>query len=310
MNNVVANKIFKKIKELPCFTEQGKQIIDIRRIEAGQSSLCFEVVIQRLLATDLITETESYFVKYDDNTLFFSNELNASKAASLQGLSPKVYYAEQHWLVTEFIEGNTLDKINSSTQDKIDVALPLLEQCHKLRANVPQLNIKEILLDIIKSNSFTSEQVQRVDKLVSELPDITESQNNHLVLCHGDINFSNILIKHDKAMLIDFECSCLAELEFELAMFIAINKLTAIEESYTLKRYKALCESNENEINSDKLEQYLLYSYLINGLWYLEKAGKTGGANKFKLYELGIEQLSLFDSLYPSGLLAHFTSNS
>lgn len=275
------------IEVLPCFLAFNNQSsLNINRIEAGQSSLCFEVK----------HNDKSYFVKYDDNLSFFENELKTSKAASHIALSPKVIYAANCWLVNEFVYGETLDRSSASIPEKISVALDLMRQCHSLKVELPPLNITKIITCILSHSCFSDTQKDHVQAILRKLP--TQFGNNYVV-CHSDINFSNIIMTKNKAWLIDFECACLAEKEFEIAMFFAINLLTVTEQNYALKLYQA---SNPHVvINMKRLNTYLLYSYLLNGLWYIEKIEETmNEAKRVKFRTLAAKQFELFDLIWPS----------
>ena len=120
------------------------------------------------------------------------------------------------------------------------------------------------------------------------------------VVCHGDLNFTNILHDNDNtAWLIDFECAQLAPPEFDLAMFIAVNNIATQDITHIIAEYSALMPTSR--LNKSLLHYYLLFSLLINGLWYLStmkpiditKMENTEVENK--VYGLAIEQWSTFD---------------
>jgi len=301
------NQLCEKIKQLPCFKQgslkQGNtESIIIKKIEAGQSSLCFDVTLHSndTRADEMYKRViKRYFVKYSPDATFFEYEQKASKVTSTVKLSPKVIYASQHWLVNEFVDAETLDKTDVSVKYKINVALKLMQNCHKLFVPVPPLNINQTITQLIASESFSDTQKQLLNTLLNSLPTIGELPNSNLVLCHGDINFSNIMTIDDKAWLIDFECTCLAEKEYELAMFIAINQLNKDEQDYTLRSYK---EMDCNDINEKKLNTYLLYSYLMNGLWYFNQMNSTTALESIHFNRLAEQQLTLFDTLFLSDL--------
>ncbi|WP_426357062.1 phosphotransferase [Pseudocolwellia sp. HL-MZ19] len=302
-------QLCEKIKQLPCFNLRDDESLLITKIEAGQSSSCFDVSItnNKNITSDnvLITSiTQRYFVKYDSNASFFENELKTSQAASNINLSPHVIYAEKNWLVNEFIYAESLDSTTSNIKSKIEIAIKLMQQCHTLDVSLPELNINEIITQIIASKSFSIAQREHIQLLFTHMSTIGDKPQSHSVVCHGDINFSNIITANNKAWLIDFECACLAEKEFELAMFMAINFMNADEQALTLAYYEKLNNANDIRIDQNKLDQYLSYSYLINGLWYFEKVkgmqGTNQGNKKDVFYDLAIKQLTLFDEVNPA----------
>lgn len=298
------NQLCEKIKQLPCFSQWSSELITIKKITTGQSSLCFDVTLHSNgTRADGMHKSviKRYFVKYDNNVTFFENEQIASKATSTVNLSPKVIYANQHWLVNEFIDAETLDNTDVSVKYKINVALKLMQHCHKLYVPIPTLNISQVITQLIASDSFSNTQKQHFNTLLNNLPIIDELPNSRSVLCHGDINFSNIMTLDDKAWLIDFECACLAEKEYELAMFIAINQLNKGEQDYTLRCYKEM-DVSDNSIDKKKLNTYLLYSYLMNGLWYFNQVNSTKTSESINFNRLAEEQFTLFDTLLLSDL--------
>lgn len=282
------NPLTALIKNLPCFDDS----VVIERIEAGQSSECFKVI-----ASFEDSPVKTYFVKYDVNADFFDNELKASNEAAQLGISPTVIYSGKHWLVNEFIEGSTLDNCSSSINEKIDSALDLIKKCDLLTIQVPIFNINNIITHIMISRCFSNEQRNHVQKILHKLPIV---ENIKLVTCHGDVNFSNVITDNHSVWLIDFECACLAEKEFEIAMFFAINLLNTQQQNYALSAYRKL--QPKVGIVAAKVSVYLMYSYLINGLWYMEKAQeiKISPSKRSDFYIVALEQLSLFDSMYPS----------
>jgi thiamine kinase-like enzyme len=133
---------------------------------------------------------------------------------------------------------------------------------------------------------------------------ITDTQRVNVV-CHGDLNFTNVLHDNDNtAWLIDFECAQLAPPEFDLAMFIAVNNIATQDITHIIAKYCALMPTCR--LNSSLLHYYLLFSHLINGLWYLSNTKpvditKTEHTEvesieaENKMYGLAIEQWSAFD---------------
>jgi len=290
--------LYKKIKALPCFALDEIETLVITNIEAGQSSQCFDVSIQGI-------KSKRYFVKFNADSVTFKNEVEASNYASDIKLSPQVFYSDKNWMVNEFIQAKSLDKLEASVKSKIELSVKLIQQCHTLGAKLPQLNLPVIVTDIINTERFSASQKEHVMHIVSNIPSFSETAENELVLCHSDVNFSNVLFKHNQAWLIDFECACLADKEFELAMFMAINFLTIEEQTYTVNCYENLNNVTSSKLDKDKLAVYLTYSYLINGLWYFDKANEKHCKPKELFYTLSIKQLKLFDKMYSEESLIH-----
>jgi len=273
------------IKGLPCFNHDAI----IKEINAGQSSKCFKV----LVVNEKGQET-AYFVKYNNAATFF-DEVNASKEAALSAISPNVIYHDEHWLVNEFIEGTTLDNACIPTEEKINITLNLMEKLEHLSISLPVVNLQNIITDIINHSCFSLVQRDYIQNVQSTLPCLNTATG---VVCHGDINFSNVIVTKDHSWLIDFECACVADKEYELAMFFAVNLLNKTEQEYSINKYNA--KHANQTINVFKLSHCLLYTYLINGLWYIEKYKDINNtaADKKRFYCLALQQLIGFKRIY------------
>jgi len=273
--------VISSLKSLPCFTEIDK----ISLVTDGLSHTCLKV----------ITTTQVLFAK-KLNSKTADVEVNAVLACAGQGISPHVIYHDKQWLVTEFVEGETLVHEELELDSKIAIALKLMASCHHLSTvehvqSIPSLDTRQsVNALLINPTSFIAPQRDALDKVTRTLTDAIESlmckTGSMSVLCHGDINFTNILLGEDqRSWLVDFECAHRAPVEFDLAMFIAVNDI-AIDNIITIvDAYTALVPSTD--INLDLLNHYILYSFYINGMWYL--------ANN--LQSLARAQWSSFDKL-------------
>ena len=276
------------LRSLPCF----KKVVDISLLIDGMSHTCIKVT----------TALQLFFVK-KLNSETAREEVLSSRYTAKHGLSPRVIYHDNYWLVTDYIVGITLDKTVFTGSQCIDTALSLMAKLHQL---MPQPN-NETIPDL-----DTSKSVQRLFTNPSSIPsqqrlflaDITKTLtlkidaeqkrlNTANILCHGDINYSNILIDEaQQPWLIDFECSHLAPVEFDLSMFIAVNNISPRHISEIVNSYTALDSSYMP--NNTLLTYYLLYSYFINGLWYLDNTNDS--KVNCHLKSLAIEQWSAFDN--------------
>jgi len=281
------------LKSLPCFTT----ILEMSLLAEGMSHNCFKVTTpeQVLLAKKLNQETAI-------------TEVFSALTCSKKGLSPKVVYHDNDWLVTVFIAGTSLAQSELESTKKISTALRLIAKLHQL--DLPQDNQSFPTLDTAKSvnhlltNTVLFNQYQ-IHKLMSITKILTNDINTQIslhsipnVVCHGDLNFTNILIDNlitenrEKPWLIDFECTHLAPVEFDLAMFVAVNNFTHQQLSEIITRYSKLAPNYR--VNYKLLTCYILYSYFINGLWYLDNVNHSKADTDFRT--LAIEQWSTFDS--------------
>jgi len=276
------------LQSLPCFAE----IVDISMLVDGMSHTCSKVT----------TASQVYFVKRLNKETAWEEVVSCRYAAN-HGLSPRVIYHDNTWLVTEYIDSITVDKAELSADKRINTSLMLMAKLHQLS---PQLKTGSLpYLDTLKSvqRLFTNPAVlptrQRViladitDKLTSIIEAEQKRSGAKNVLCHGDMNYSNILLDMtQQAWLIDFECSHLAPVEFDLSMFIAVNNFPTHHINDIVASYIALVPNYRP--NKTLLTYYLLYSFFINGLWYLDNSNHSEINNHLR--SLAIAQWSAFDS--------------
>ncbi len=276
--------LFDEIKALPCFTKIDCQLSPIA---GGESHCCFKVTLQESGIE------KSYFVKsLCDHQTTASAEVASSIVAGEAQLAPAVIYHSPLWLVTDFIDGQSLQEFTTnnsafSSDESISLVMSLMVSTHKLLGSDKHsvINVIELLNDQINQPCFTKKQQVSLAKVISEVANF-QLFDNHLVLCHGDINYENIRLSHTfeqsqltkQAWLVDFECSGLAEPEYDAAMYMAINLLPHENIDHVISYYQ---QYSAVTLNDKKLRCYLACCYLINGLWYVEKAGKSEQANAF-----------------------------
>ena len=273
--NDESNHISEDIKALPCFSH-GSCIVT--PIIGGESHACFKVTFSKGG-----TET-SYFVKsLAGHQETAKVEVAVNLLAAEAGLAPAIVYRSSLWLVCEYIHGESLEKLSLekpllTPNNKIMIAMNLMLKVHQLKhsSNHPVLVIKELLLNLATDINPTHLQQAFVYEVIEKIIPLQLSSDN-LVLCHGDVNYENIRLSDslnkghllEKTWLVDYECSCLAEAEYDIAMFIAINALSAEDVEVAIKRYQQYAKIS---INDEKVRAYLACCYLINGLWYLKLA--------------------------------------
>lgn len=269
------NPTYEEIKTLPCFA-QG--YCNVTPIIGGESHVCFKVDLSKDG-----TET-SYFVKsLAGHQETAKAEVAVNLLAAEAGLAPTIAYHSPLWLVCEYIHGESLErfsveKASLTSHDKIMITMNLMSKVHQLKHpnNHPVLAINELLLNLAGDIKATHLQQAFVNEVIEKIMPLQLTSDN-LVLCHGDVNYENIRLSDsfnkdhllEKTWLVDFECSCLAEAEYDIAMFIAINALNAEDVEVVIKRYQ---QYTKIRVDDAKVRTYLACCYLINGLWYLKLA--------------------------------------
>ena len=274
-------ELIEQLTRLKCFANIDR----VSTIEQGDSHHCFKVVDQK----------KSYFVKYFHHIEHCHQYNQLNKIAADIGLAPALIYNDKCWQVYQFIEGSSLNLCSLPLKQKIEHCLTLMVACHQKidvtrLTQIPVLNIFEVIKPL--TQHLTDDQQRLISKINGML-------NNTLlinpsVLCHGDINFSNIILAN-KPWLVDFECACIADKEFDLAMMLSVNELlseatpSVIDSS--IDYYNERSSAN-SLIDKEKLMYYLAFSFVINGLWYFER-DKNNSRFKHKAFK----QFNYFDSL-------------
>ena len=276
-------ELIEQITRLKCFDNIDR----VSTIEQGDSHHCFKVVDQN----------KCYFVKYFDHIEHSHQYNQLNKIVADIGLAPALIYNDKFWQVHQFIEGSSLNLWPLSLKEKVEHCLTLMVACHQKidvtkLTQVPVLNFFEVIKPLTKH--LTNDQQSLINKIIDML-------NNTLlispsVLCHGDINFSNIILAN-KPWLLDFECACIADKEFDLAMMLSVNELlseatpSVIDSS--IDYYNERSSAN-SIIDKEKVMRYLVFSFIINGLWYFESYNNKKDS---RLKHKAFKQFNYFDSV-------------
>jgi thiamine kinase-like enzyme len=241
---------FKQLQALSFF----KTITAIEEVSTGLSSQCFKV----------IADGKAFFVK----KITTPNEVFASLFASEKGIGANVVYHDKNWLINPFIDGENLALSQQPIEQKIAISMKLMQKIHKVNAKPAILMPAQIINEHICQPHFSTRQQADLTQLAKQLiKPLTQDENT--AYCHGDLNFSNVLITaKSEAFLVDFECACSAPIEFDLAMFIAVNNIKHHEITMVLQCYQ---QKSSAPINRQLLNAYVLFCYLINGLWYVNR---------------------------------------
>lgn len=291
--------VINSLKSLPCFSEI--QAISLLANGLSQTSLKVTTSSQVFFAKKLNDETANTEISCA-LLCALSCVREGSGQDAKQRLSPPVIYHDQQWLVTEFINGITLAESQLNDEVKTSTALSLLAKLHQLPALVTKytihqlntsLSVKRLLTNPAPLLATQGHVLDNVTKILTAAIDhFIKASKSPSVLCHGDINFTNILIDDEqRSWLIDFECAHVAPVEFDLAMFIAINNIADCKIAGVVNDYGKLVASYQP--NKQLLNYFILYSFYINGLWYFDNLNDL--PTDKQLHALAIEQWSAFD---------------
>ncbi len=225
---------------------------------------------------------------------------------------------------------NTLVNHSASVLPRLEIEQIISQLFQELSSQQPDVLNQQISLTEVNRLMTTAESA------LQDLAQIrAEVRQSNEVFCHGDANFSNVIKLENSTttdavlryQLIDFECACIAPIEYELGMLMAVNEIENSKIKWVIAQYsdqqsnqqywQSISETyidnqqgNHTEI-VDNLEQmmtlsrnittyrvtrYYALSLIINGLWYLSKY-QYFQSEKYK--ELANKQFSLLVKQHP-----------
>lgn len=172
------------------------------------------------------------------------NELAASKAASMAGIAPRVFYADQQALVIGFVQGKTLNKEDIQKRLTLERIIPVLKTCHQdlknhLRGPVLSFWVFHIIRDyahtLYDNQSRLQAELPRLLKSAGELEEAVSPIN--IVFGHNDLLAENFIDDGDKIWLIDWEYGGFNSPLFDIGGLCSNCGLSSEDEEYLLENY-------------------------------------------------------------------------
>ena len=279
-------EVVAQLMELTLF----EQISQITPEQAGYSNYTFS----------FIADGEKYIGKYIGKNTNQSIEAQVCQIAYQQGIAPKVIYADNNWIILAFIEGQLINDAKLSIDDKLEQLLAPVIELHKVEQtslpNLTKLDIKQVIGQLlIKIKDVVPQLYQQVKVDIDTYISNISTCSDNLVVVHGDANFNNAIIEQNssRVFLIDYEACSLAEREYELAMILAVNELSALYVRPIIEKYLQLA-GNSLCISWEMVTRYYIVSLVINALWYMCEYS----ANQLPSYlEKANKQLAILSSI-------------
>lgn len=235
-------------------------------------------------------------------------EALATRCASELELAAKVVCTDKDWLITEFLAGEQLNSNFSDKvilEDKLTATLALLAKLHcrydsfvkdnkfdNVQPTIKPLNFEQVIDDLVAQVTLSNQWLTLVKSFSKNtIQQLANMQSHKNVLCHGDANFSNVIVKAQdqftkpKTWLIDFEAACFAEIEYDIAMCLSVNNIAINRQNFALNVYQDAWLNHAGEtvnLSFEKVTRYRYLSLIINGLWYLSQ------------YQIKITETSIF----------------
>ena len=261
------------LKKLPLF--QGKAV-KVTPFEAGFSASVFYVEVTQ--SNQAVSRTVAKYIADIDtsNNQLKNTEAFVQQLAANEGLAPNILFTNEQWIISQYIEGEMLSDVDAPIFSKITMLAELTGRLQRISlpkgSPVAKLDVKAATL------ALTTEARHLVDLTeVENYLDTFEVRSKKLVLCHGDMNFNNIICG-DNPYLIDFTTACLAPIEYEIGMLLAINLIDSTHSSKIIGVYNEVFKNNEL-IDVEMVTRYSVLATLINACWYLLQYHECKDAN-------------------------------
>ncbi len=172
------------------------------------------------------------------------NELAASKAAHLAGVSPEVLHAEPGILVIDFIDGKTLSAQDFADDSILDQAVTLIALTHReipryLRGAALTFWVFHVIRDYAGTLTAGASRYQPLlPELLAQAAALERAVGPiDMVFGHNDLLPANFLHDGTRLWLIDWDYGGFGSPLFDLGGLAANNSLTPAQETRMLTQY-------------------------------------------------------------------------
>ena len=221
-----------------------------------------------------------------------SREFEALKMVASLKIGPKTYILEKNrkildetFIIVEYIEGQTLDKVKYKINKIINKLSELCAKIHKipLSSRIKSSLKKEeynyqsyleaikVRMIYIKKHINNKEVINMINDTYNSLKErsLPDKDKHPLVITQGDMCEQNIIINKNKMRLIDFESLGLTDPAAELAhIFIDFGKpFSHNQKEIFIKNYLKIRKDNHLK---KRIEAFIPLKYFIRFLWALE----------------------------------------
>ena len=226
-----------------------KNNISIKPIDGGLTN-------QNFLVTD---GDKKYFARIgkdiQEHLIFRTNEISASKAASLAGIAPKLIFAGEGIIIFEYIKSITFN--SELVIQKIDKIIKLIKNIHDEIPNFisgdPPLfwvfHVVKNYVNFLKNNN--SPYLNLLNELVDKSSQLNKLASPYdIVFCHNDFLPANFIENKSKIWVVDWEYAGFNTPLFDLGGLASNNNFTYEQEIYLLENY------NEKKVDDEYLAKY------------------------------------------------------
>lgn len=172
------------------------------------------------------------------------NEVAASRAAELAGISPAVRHQEPGVLVIDYIEGKTFGEEDVRVPANLERILPVIKRCHqqiptKLRGPALMFWVFHVIRDY--AGTLEAGESRHLAKLPELLTVATALERAvgpiDVVFGHNDLLPANFIDDGERIWLVDWDYAGFNSPLFDLGGLASNNGLTPEQEDWMLETY-------------------------------------------------------------------------
>ena len=191
----------------------------------------------------------------EEHLIFRTNEISASKAASLAGIAPKLIFAGEGIIIFEYIKSITFN--SELVIQKIDKIIKLIKNIHDEIPNFisgdPPLfwvfHVVKNYVNFLKNNN--SPYLNLLNELVDKSSQLNKLASPYdIVFCHNDFLPANFIENKSKIWVVDWEYAGFNTPLFDLGGLASNNNFTYEQEIYLLENY------NQKKVDDEYLAKY------------------------------------------------------
>ena len=172
------------------------------------------------------------------------NEVAASRAAELAGISPTVRHQEPGVLVIDYIEGKTFGEEDVRLPANLERILPVIKRCHqqiptKLRGPALMFWVFHVIRDYAGTlEAGESRHLGRLPELLSAAATLERAVGPiDVVFGHNDLLPANFIDDGERIWLVDWDYAGFNSPLFDLGGLASNNGLTPEQEDWMLETY-------------------------------------------------------------------------
>jgi thiamine kinase-like enzyme len=206
-----------------------------------------------------------------------SNELLCHQSAANLGLSPAIVYTQGAWVVSQWIEGQSLSPESLCESNRLEAVAKLLARLHQGAHEVAGEFTYFCVFQTIAT------YLSRAKQLNASMPDELEKQSQQLLtlskdrhpfhpkLCHNDLLPANIIDDGQRLWLVDWEYAGMGSSLFDVAGFCVNAQLKPADE----KRFLLALRLSQDASLSQDLNLLKAAGLLREVLWAVIQTKKA-----------------------------------